>query len=179
MTESQPQWYLMPFFNATHGSVKLWKYTTLGLELSSLTGSKLSLQILNRLGHSISYSEAKGLETEFAYLVELLDRDSPGGIQLYLYLATASVCDNNDASAETLDGKATLHATVGHTYQNVQPETKGTTPCPSCFREGKNRRKFVGTKRESRHSGNLSRLQSSQVQQQQLLRMTQRFNSNH
>lgn len=135
-------------FNVTHGSVKPWKHTTLGLGLSSLTGSKLSLQILNRLGHSVSYSEAKGLETEFAYSVESFDRDSPDGIQLYPYLATASVWDNNDASVETLDGKATLHTTVGHTYQNVQPETKGPTPGPSSFREGKNRRKFVGTERE-------------------------------
>ena len=127
----------MPF-SIPHMEASSHGNTNLGLGLFSLTGSKLSLQILNRLGHRTSYCEAKDLETEFAYLVELLDRDSPGGIQLYLYLATASVCDNNDASAETLDGKATLHATVGHTYRNVQPETKGPTPVPSSFTEGKN-----------------------------------------
>ena len=75
------------------------------------------LQILNRAGHSISYSEAKGLETEFAYSVESDERDAPDGIHFVLNLATASVWDNNDANIETLDGKQTLYATVGHTYK--------------------------------------------------------------
>lgn len=54
-------------FNVTRGTVKPWKHTALGLGMASLTGSKLTLQILNRSGHSISYTEAKALETEFAY----------------------------------------------------------------------------------------------------------------
>jgi len=102
-------------FNVTRGTVKPWKHTAMGLGFASLTGSKLSLQILNRAGHSISYSETKGLETEFAYSVESSDRSAPDGIQLDPHLATASVWDNNDANVETLDGKATLHTTVGHT----------------------------------------------------------------
>ena len=68
--------------------------------MASLTGSKLSQQILNRSGHSISYSETKGLETEFAYSVESCDRHAPDGIKLDPSLATASVWDNNDANVE-------------------------------------------------------------------------------
>ena len=57
-------------FNVSPGSIKPWKHTALGLEFLSLTGFKLVIQILNRLGHCISYSNAKGFETEFAYSVE-------------------------------------------------------------------------------------------------------------
>ncbi len=48
-------------YNVTCGTVKPWKHTALGLGLASLTESKLVMQILNRTGHCISYSEAKGL----------------------------------------------------------------------------------------------------------------------
>ena len=44
-------------YNVTHGTVKPWKHTALGLGFASLTGSKLAMQILNRTGHCISYSE--------------------------------------------------------------------------------------------------------------------------
>lgn len=54
-------------FNVSHGTVNPWKHTAMSLGLASLTGSKLSLQILNRAGHSNIYNEATGLETEFAY----------------------------------------------------------------------------------------------------------------
>jgi hypothetical protein len=88
----------------------------MGLGMCSLTGSKLALQILNRSGHSISYSDTKGLESEFAYSVTSDGKDAPDGLCLLPDRATACVWDNNDANVETLDGKATLHSTVGHTY---------------------------------------------------------------
>jgi len=135
-------------YNVTRGTVKPWKHTAVGLGLASLTGSKLTLQILNRAGHSISYSESKGLETEFAYSVESDERDTQDGIRLDPHLATASVWDNNDANIETLDGKQTLHATVGHTYQNVPQDDREATVKPTEFRDGRNRRKFVGNERE-------------------------------
>ena len=51
---------------------------------------------------------------------------------------------------ETLDGKETLHATVGHTYQNVlhddiQPQTNNN---PIAYREGRNRRSFAGKEKD-------------------------------
>ena len=124
-------------FNVSHGTVKPFKYTTIGLSLASLTGSKLVLQVLNRAGHSINYNEVKGLEIEFAYSVAAEGRDSPDGILLLPGLATSCVWDNNDASVETLDGKATLHSTVGHTYQNIQQDSLQTNK-PLKYREGKN-----------------------------------------
>ncbi|ESO95160.1 hypothetical protein LOTGIDRAFT_160926 [Lottia gigantea] len=135
-------------YNVSRGTVKPWKHIALGLGLASLTGSKLSKQILNRAGHSISYSETKGLETEFAYSVESDERDTPDGIRLEPGLATACVWDNNDANIETLDGKETLHATVGHTYQNILQHDRETNNIPIEFRDGRNRRRFVGSQRE-------------------------------
>lgn len=120
-------------YNVTNGTVKPWKHTVVALWFASLRGSKLTMQILNRIGYSISYSETKGLETEFAYSVEDDERDAPDGIRLDPNLATAFVWDNNDANIETIDGKATLHATVGHTYQNVLQKDR-----PMQFREGRN-----------------------------------------
>ena len=84
-----------------------------------MTGSKQTVQILNRAGHCISYSDAKALETEFAYTVEGRDQQTPDGIKLSPELATATVWDNNDAHVETTDGKSTLHMRVGHVYQNI------------------------------------------------------------
>ena len=95
------------------------KNTTLDLGLSLLTGSKLSCKFwTERDTASISYNEAEGLETEFAHSVDAEEWDTPDGIRMNLNLAT----DNNDANIETLDGKQTLHATVGYTYQNVLSE---------------------------------------------------------
>lgn len=129
--------------------MKPWKHTAMGLGLASLTGSKLSLQILNRAGHSISYSDTKGLETEFAYSVSSEGYDAPDGIRLLPNRSTASVWDNNDANIDTVDGKGTLHNTVGHTYQNILPEDNGYTASTAIeYRKGRNRRSFVGSQRE-------------------------------
>ena len=121
----------------------------LGLGLASITGSKTTMQMLNRVGHSINYTEAKSIETELAYTVESYSQDTPDGIQNSSDLATASVWDNNDGNVETLDGKRTVHATVGHTYQNIEQDNAQLT-CTSSgtFRDGRNRRKFVGKDRE-------------------------------
>ena len=129
-------------YNVTRGSVRPWKQTVIGLGLASLTGSKLALQILNREGHCINYNAVKSLETEFAYSA-ISAEYIPDGICLHPGLATACVWDNNDADVETLDGKSTLHSTVGHTYQNVLDNVKASTT-PMQFREGRNRRKFLG-----------------------------------
>lgn len=134
-------------FNVSHGSVKPWKHTVMGLGLASLTGCRLSSQILNRAGHIINCNEAKGLDTEFAYFVSSDDHDAPDGV--CLHPATASVWNNNDAIVETVDGKATLHSTVGHTYQNLLPQDIDSIKNnPIQFREGRKRTAFHGNQRE-------------------------------
>ena len=89
-------------YNVTHGSVKSWKHTVIGLGFASQTGSKTVMQILNRSGHCISYSGAKILETEFTYSLQDVQRETTGEILLQSSLATACVWDNNDANIETL-----------------------------------------------------------------------------
>ena len=135
-------------YNVTRGLVKPWKHIVLGLGMSFLTGSKLGLQFLNRAGHCINYNDAKGYETELAYSIDASTLDTPNGIRLHNQLATASAWDNYDVNVETLDGKATLHATVGLTYQN-ELEDEATTENVTQFalREGKNRRSFKGRER--------------------------------
>ena len=133
-------------YNVSRGNIRPWKNLVLGLGLSAITSSKLVVQILNRQGHCINYSDVKALETEFAYSVVSEDQEAPDGIRLGPNLSTACVWDNNDANIETLDGKTTWHATVGHTYQNCNEEC-GEENSEIRFRSGRNRRKFVGVDR--------------------------------
>ena len=86
------------------------------------------------------------METEFAYSVVSEDQEAPDGIRLRPNLSAACVWGNNDANIETLDGKTTWHATVGHTYQNYSEEC-GEENSEIRFRSGRNRRKFVGVVR--------------------------------
>ena len=75
-------------FCTSHGSVKPWKNINFGLGISSLTGSKTVVQLLNRAGHSINYSEVKQIESEFAYAIAKNDKQTPDGLQTLPNLAT-------------------------------------------------------------------------------------------
>ncbi len=68
-------------FNCTRGKVCSWRHQSLGLGLGTLTGSKVLLTILNRFGHSISYSKVKGLETEMAYSCSDSGLEIPAGLR--------------------------------------------------------------------------------------------------
>jgi len=133
-------------YNASNGSVRPWKHTVIGLGLGTLTGSKLILRILNRLGYSLSYDEVKSLETEFAFSVEANNQDAPDGVEMNPNLGTGLAWDNYDVNMETLDGKDTLHATVGICYQNMTRSAKDGPPISgSCSRK---RRQFDGDERD-------------------------------
>ena len=105
-------------YNVSRGSVRPWKQTVLGIGIGTPTGSTLILRILNRLGYTLSYDEVKALETAFAFTAEESDRHAPDGIELNPDLATGLAWNNYDVNMDTLDGKNTLHATVGICYQN-------------------------------------------------------------
>jgi len=135
-------------FNVSKGSVRPWKQTVLGLGLGTLTGSKLILRIMNRLGYSLSYDEVKALETEFAYSTEEGDNDAPDGIELKGDLGTGLAWDNYDVNMETIDGKDTLHATVGICYQNYVVERSEINDSVITTHSGRNRRRFDGRERE-------------------------------
>lgn len=139
-------------YNTSRGTLRPWKQTVLGLGLGTLTGSKLILRILNRLGHSLSYDEVKSLETEFAYTAEVNDTDAPYDVDLNPNRGTGLAWDNYDVYMDTIDGKDTLHATVGICYQNRQqqdaPNEVQTRDCSSTSRSGRKRRHYEGKERE-------------------------------
>ena len=133
-------------YNVSRGTVRPWKNVVLGLGISVITGSKLDVQVLNRHGLCINYSKVKAFETEYAFSVAKDNREIPHGIKLVSNFSTAGVWDSNDANIEALDGKTTLHATGGHTYQNINSESEEQVP-EFEFRSGRNRKKYIGIDR--------------------------------
>lgn len=105
-------------YSVSNGRLKTSKHMELGIAMKSITGSRKVVNILNRLGHSISYSVAEELETELTY--SSFDDKSliPYGIEKKPQLLTGLAFDNFDRFVETLSGKDTLHDTVGIIYQN-------------------------------------------------------------
>ena len=103
-------------YNVIRELVKPRKLVIMGLEMTFLNGSRLSLQLLNRANHCINYDDAKGYQTEFAYSIDASNLETPHGVKLNHQLKTARVWNNYDINVETLDGKNTPHATVGLTY---------------------------------------------------------------
>lgn len=66
----------------TKGRVKPAKHLMLGLTMKSLTSSRKVLTILNKYGHSISYSAAEELETELTYTAYSNNDLIPPGIDI-------------------------------------------------------------------------------------------------
>lgn len=85
----------------------------LGSSLKSLTGSKKVLTILNKYGQCVSYSVAEELETELAYSSYEENNVMPAGITRQNDLCTHVAFDNYDRFVDTINGKETLHDTVG------------------------------------------------------------------
>ena len=95
----------------------------LGLTLKSMTGSKKLITLMNRMGHSISYNTADELETELTFTATKNKNLLPADLLAKSYLRTGVAFDNYNRFVETVDGKNTLHDTVGIVYQDCQDET--------------------------------------------------------
>ena len=98
----------------------------IGFVFKSMTSSRKIVDILNRLGHSVSYNITEELETELAYSSLEDDKLTHAGRSMSSTLCTGVVFDKFDRYVETLSGKDTLHETVGIAYQDVLVETKLT-----------------------------------------------------
>lgn len=98
--------------------IKPAKHLCMGLGMKSLTGSRRVVEILNRMGHSISYHTAESIETEVASSILEKNRFLPDILLQQPGLSTGSAWDNYDELTETLSGGNTLHDTVGICYQN-------------------------------------------------------------
>lgn len=109
---------------ASNGLIKPSICLTLGLTTKSLTGCRRMIEILNRMGHCVSYTVTEEMETELAYACSSDMRILPYGlIDSNPRLHTHVAFDNYDKYVETSTGKDTLHDTVGIVYQNMSLET--------------------------------------------------------
>lgn len=86
------------------------KHIKLGLAVKSMTNSRTLVNLINRLGHSVSYTSAEEIETELTYYTIM--SIFPEDLILFTHLCTGVAFDNYDRFAETLSGSNTLHYTI-------------------------------------------------------------------
>ena len=70
--------------------------------MKSLTGSQKAIEILNRLGHCVSYNLVEEIETELTYAVNEKDNISASGMNMDANACTGLAFNNYDRSAETI-----------------------------------------------------------------------------
>ena len=106
-------------FAATGELKKLQKHLMLGIALKSLTGSRKVVEIMNRLGHCISYHTIEEIETEATFESTKNNFFTSSGMKLDPKCGTGVAWDNFDHFVETVSGEDTLHGAVGTAYQTV------------------------------------------------------------
>jgi hypothetical protein len=112
-------------YGTSKGRVKTIKSVVLQSCIKSLTNNTELINIINKLGHGISYSLLEELETETAY--NLIEESQEGGVflpeKVQSNVHTILVYDNIDRVEETLSGAGTTHRCNGII---VQPITEGS-----------------------------------------------------
>lgn len=136
-------------FTMSNGAIKPSSCITLGLTTKSITGSRKMIDILNRMGFSISYTLTEEIETELAYGCSSQQRILPYGLIAECpNLRTHLAFDNFDKYVETKSGKDTLHDTVGIVFQNVDNErgfeanVRRESTCRDCIDTNNNAENF-------------------------------------
>ena len=85
-----------------------------------LTSSKRLIELLNRMGHCVSYDEMRAVNTSIAEevlpKVEEFGTVIPTNIKPGAFVQIAA--NNNDLNEEAMDGKNTTHATTMVIYHN-------------------------------------------------------------
>ncbi|KAK3785076.1 hypothetical protein RRG08_012626 [Elysia crispata] len=104
------------------------KHILLGVSVRHLTGSSQLIHILNRFGHTISYSAILEIETAICDSITDNDHLLPRQIRTDNNLVTHFCWDNFDLAEETLTGADTTHTTHGIVIQEVSgtPESEVT-----------------------------------------------------
>ena len=74
----------------------------LGMVMQSLAGSRKVIEILNRLGHCVSFNLVEEIETEFTYAANKKDILIPSGMNMDANAFTGLAFDNYDRFVETL-----------------------------------------------------------------------------
>jgi hypothetical protein len=91
------------------GDVFVPKSMALGMTIKHWTGSSRLIQLMNKLGHCVSPTTVKRLETALAQLQLELSEECP--YKLQNGAPTIFVADNIDFSEETISGHGTTHHT--------------------------------------------------------------------
>ena len=111
----------------SHGDFVTLKHATLGLGLHSLTGQKLPLVVLSRLGHSINYDRICEIETaqaELAQHFQSMSHYSPVmPVDAESKVTTTFWWDNFDRNIETASGAGSIHNTPGIVFQEESEST--------------------------------------------------------
>jgi len=104
------------------------KHILLPMTIHNMTGSKSAVTLLNRFGHTISYTELEELQTAMA---ESCLNQSTCNVFLPSNINPSqrvSLCfDNNDINEETLSGSGTTHCTNGIAIQRQLDECNYTS----------------------------------------------------
>ena len=99
-------------YPATAERKKPRKHLQLGMVMNSLTGCWKFVDILNCLGHCVSYNSVEEIETVFTCPANKKDILTSSGMNMDANVCTGLSFDNYDRFVETLTGKDTLHDTV-------------------------------------------------------------------
>ena len=117
-------------YNVTRGKFKTAKHTQLGVFVKRKTGSRVLIDCLNRLGHTISYHEVNLQETGFSEKQvehQLVREYVPPAVQPSTFLTF--VYDNCDHNPETLT-ETTMRFTneilIHRKSRNGQPDEAPT-----------------------------------------------------
>lgn len=92
-------------FTMTNGFIKPASVLMLGLATKSMTGSRKMMEVLNRMGCSISYTLTEEIETELAFGCSVDKQILPYGLRNAPNLRTHVAFDNFDRFVETSNGK--------------------------------------------------------------------------
>ena len=102
-----------------HGAWKMREHLLLGLSVHHVTRSAQLVTLLNRFGHSCSYSQVLELEAAMEDQVECRDSVLPFNIALTDIVVCHKCWDNFDMTEETPSGFSTTHSTHGISIQEV------------------------------------------------------------
>ena len=101
-------------FGVTCGRVKTPKHTPLPYAVKSLTNNVELIQIINRCGHGMSYSQIEEINTALCLqkLTSTPENSIPLPGNIKPYISTTLAWDNVDRLEETQSGEGTSHRIV-------------------------------------------------------------------
>lgn len=123
-------------YAVTCGKTKPPKHVVLPFSVKSLTGNVELIGILNRLGHSVSYSQMEEIDT--ALCLQKLSGTNPAlPSNISHGVFTTLAWDNIDRLEETLSGEGTSHRVNGIAVQAKPTDPVPAQPLPAVTRTKK------------------------------------------